>query len=55
MTTKMAAGELGISIRTIQQWIKVGKIPVCKVEGSRLNFIDKRIWEEWKARNIKAA
>lgn len=55
INTKKAADEVGVSIRTLQQWIKDGKVPVCKMEGSRLSFIDKRVWEEWKARNFKAA
>jgi len=50
-----AAEEIGLSIRTLQKWAKDGKLPTYKINGCRLNFIDRKIWDEWKARNITAA
>jgi excisionase family DNA binding protein len=53
VTTKTAAKELDLAVRTIQNMIKEGKIPAKKF--GQLYLIDRRQWEEWKARNIVAA
>lgn len=50
ITTKTAAKELGLATRTIQAFIKEGKLPASKFAGTY--FINRKIFEEWKARNI---
>lgn len=54
ISTRTAAKELDISLRQMQKMIKEGKIPAKKF-SQKLYLIDRKVWEEWKARNIVAA
>lgn len=52
ISTKEAAEDMGVSIRTIQNWITKGIVPAYKLRFGRMRLIEKHVWEEWKARNI---
>lgn len=51
--TKQAAKEIGMALRTIQVMVRDGRIPARKF--GRVYMIERKQWEEWKARNITAA
>lgn len=55
ISTKTAAKEMDLSVRTIQKLITEGKIPALKMAGSHIYLISRKTWEEWKARNVIAA
>lgn len=51
-TTRDAANDSGLSVRTIQDKIKRREIKALRFGAMYL--IEKSIWEEWKSRNIRA-
>ena len=53
ITVRTAASEIGLKPRALQHMCKEGKIPASRM--GRMYLIDRRKWEEWKARNIVAA
>jgi excisionase family DNA binding protein len=51
ITTKEAGAEIGRAARTIQEYCKEGKLEFARL--GRYYMIDKKSWEEWKARNFR--
>lgn len=53
ITTKEAGEEIGRSARTIQDYCKEGRIDHTRF--GRYYMIDRKDWEEFKARNFRKA
>jgi hypothetical protein len=53
ISTREAGEEICRSARTVQDYCKAGKIPAERF--GRYYMIEKKVWEEWKARNFVKA
>lgn len=53
LNTRMASKECGLSIREIQKLIQDGDLKSRRF--GKMYLIERRIWEEFKARNFKAS
>lgn len=52
VTTNVAAKEMCVARRTIQDWIKEGKVKAYRY--GRLYLLNRKDWEEFKARKVVA-
>lgn len=52
VTTRVAAKEMCVAMRTIQDWIKEGKLKANRY--GRMYFLNRKEWEEFKARKVVA-
>ena len=53
ITTVTAAKELDLATRTIQKYCRLGEIKAKRF--GKLYMINRKDWEEWKARKMSAA
>lgn len=53
ISTKTAAEEIDVAIRTVQEWCKQKKLEAKKMGNDWR--IERAVWEDYKARILKAA
>lgn len=49
------ASLLGVSVRTIREWISAGVLPVVRVPGGRAVLVPKRELDMWVQQHTRAA